>query len=110
MIGEEELLELGYKRYPGDQIIHPGSDFFYQKRVDDERGQKYFVNLYHYSAAHYPNGSTVPANWMAEMRTDDPFLTFQIHYAQSIERVEELCERFFTQMGCSYHEERTPTK
>lgn len=47
------LEENGYKQY---KPVKGGSDALYQKRVTDEKGTKYFININHY---HF-NGVNIP--------------------------------------------------
>lgn len=108
MITEEQLVEGGYNRYPNSNITHTFSDFVYQKKfvdVADGKSIKYWINIYH-----YPGFSTDHPNvWMAELTNNEPHYTFQIHRPDNLKNVEELCEKFFSTMGCEYYERHQPT-
>lgn len=99
MITENQLTIAGYRQYVSSGIVHPYSDFFYQKRFSDEVGIKYHVEFLHYP----PLNSKLSDTWMAEMVNNEPFMTFQIHRPESIQEVEERMRRFWETQGCKYY-------
>lgn len=109
MITEEQLVEEGYKRYSHHNRQHTFSDFLYQKKfVDatDGKSIKYWINIHHYPALTI-SGQT--DTWMVELSNNKPHFTFQIHRPDDLKKVEDLCEKFFSTMGCEYYERHQPT-
>lgn len=52
----EQLIEAGYKKHVAEfyKVFH-STDTLYQKRIDDERGKRYFINAWH-----YPKDEVIP--------------------------------------------------
>lgn len=100
MITEEQLIGRGYKVYfDKGGIIWPHASFFYQKRIDGERGIKYFINMVCYQAI-----AAMPTAWMCEVTHNDPHSTLQQHRVEDLDLAEARCEKFWDLMGKPYYE------
>jgi hypothetical protein len=42
------LVAAGYKKYPRSSMLHTEATAFYQKRISDDRGVKFFLDCYLY--------------------------------------------------------------
>lgn len=47
---EQDFISMGYRRYNQSR---KGSEYMLQKRVDDEQGKRYFINIYVYDWRKY---------------------------------------------------------
>lgn len=50
MLTEEAFITAGYKRY---EQKHKSCDYMLQKRIDDEHGKKYYIDIYVYDWRKY---------------------------------------------------------
>lgn len=48
IICDENLLKSGYKEYPKPEWVNEFVYKFYQKKITDEKGTKYFIDVYSY--------------------------------------------------------------
>lgn len=104
MITDEELTKRGYRKFENrSRVTHEFSDYFWQKRFDDDKGIKYLIEFYHYPPLRQQVSDWLEP-WMAELHINDPHFTFQWHRPSSIADAEAKCETFFTSMGCSYYD------
>lgn len=95
----------GYKKYPATQF-EKYSDFFYQKKVCDEFGIKYFIEFIYYSGGILPNGITFEGSFKAEININEPHQTYSIHHLNNLEKIkdaEQKIEQFWLILG-SYYE------
>jgi hypothetical protein len=101
MVTDLELEKAGYKKYGSNGITYPYSDFFYQKKVVDERGVKYFIAFVHYS-----HDAQLTESWMVGFNQNEPLhLRFDIHSHVSIDVAEFMCEKFWVTMcNSTYYE------
>jgi hypothetical protein len=60
----DDLISAGFKEY-GSHIFKCGSDVFFQQRIDDEFGVRYFVEVIHWPAN---NGAE---DWQVEVNFND---------------------------------------
>ena len=102
-ITEQALLARGYRKFEAASVTMPYADYFYQKRIVDEAGTKYFIEVVHYplKAEH-----RLPESWQCGMTVSGTgyHYEFKQHWATDIERCEQRCEVFFQTMGCEYYE------
>jgi hypothetical protein len=49
------LIAAGYRKYPRSSMICPEATAFYQKRIDDDIGVKFFLDCYLYDHTHIKN-------------------------------------------------------
>lgn len=95
----------GYKKYPATQF-EKYSDFFYQKKVCDQFGIKYFIEFVYYSAARFGDGTTLNSSFKAEITINEPHQTYSVHHLNNLEKIkdaEQKIEQFWLILG-SYYE------
>ena len=112
---EIDWISSGYKRYEvpeWNREINKLADFLLQKRVDDERGKKYFITVYCYDRSRYPGYMQVHMPEIGFMPTanfnlgdDKPFFNVEINAINSVDQTEEYMERFWELLGRPYYEE-----
>ena len=102
MIAEEQLQKLDYRKW-GPTAWFPFCDFFYQRRVTDEQGIRYFIDVKHYPTEIY-HGVKVGGAWEVEMNINEPPVRFAITHPESINEFESLCHKFWEMMGKPYYE------
>jgi len=96
----------GYKFYPQTGVSFPYSDGFYQKKIEDDKGIKYFIEFVFYAETRYPNGAKSNFGFMANLNVNEPHQTYQIHNLNSLDKIveaEKKIELFWNILG-SYYE------
>ncbi len=82
----KELLKLGYKRYQGSEILFSHSSHFWQKRFEDKKGVRYFLDFVYYGPTKdYAGG------WECEMRISAKKLLYiiKIGHMESVKLIEK---------------------
>jgi hypothetical protein len=107
----EDWLEAGYARYDS---LHNNADFLMLKCVMDDSGKKkYYINVYVYDWAKYPNHPH-PHDWdfAPEVRLKDPKrqitgVTIQLNLApnDTVASVEAMMEKFWAFVGIDCYAE-----
>lgn len=98
---KHEYLEYrGYVKYNQCYKVNSYSDYFYQKKISDNKGIKYFLNLLHWSNVDRPD------SWAMILQINEPFYVFEQHNIElkDLDKLEEKCSLFFKTMGCEYYE------
>lgn len=94
----------GYKKYAATPF-EKYADSFYQKKVCDEFGVKYFINFIHYSGARFGNGATLNDSIKAEIIINEPHQTYSIHHLNTLDKIkdsEQKIEQFWLILGSYY--------
>ena len=115
MITEEILLQNGYKKFENTWAKNTEPDTYicsYQKRFDDEVGQKYFItlNLHDYTKLKiYCNHWSVHSNFnipkSEELCDEETFnIEYFVYYNTTIQMVESFHEKIWNVMGCRHYE------
>jgi len=104
MITEDLLKIAGYKNDKRTASIKIYCDDFFQKKVADKTGTKYFINFWHYPPHEYSNGAIIGGSWLFEMMLNEPHCTFEIHRPTALEFCERKAEEFWNMMGAVYYE------
>jgi len=99
MITTKLLAASGYRPNKMCNPSFPYSDSFWQRKLTDENGIKYFIEF-----VHYPKGSGLKEAWMMNMNINEPHCTFQIHRAGDINKAEVMCEEVWRATGGIYYE------
>lgn len=100
-MSEQELLNAGYRMHVNSGVFHEPADFFFQKRLRDEHGTRYFINFYH-----YPAQMGMSESWMCSLHQNEPHMTFEQHRVTSREEAERNCEVFWHQVAQGTYYER----
>ena len=102
-ITEKLLLENGYEKWKSNDVIFPYAECFYQKRIKDITGTKYFIDIIYYSdindAIH-----TVNESYMGYLNINNPHYIFNHHNLTDLKTFEDECATFFTTFHCEYYE------
>jgi len=100
MIKHEDLLESGYQTFNA-AVLRPNSYISYQKRVQDNEGTKYFINIHRYE---YEDGDRFEIDCQFT-RDDDCFNIFMFNRDDhTIEYVEKTIEDFWVLNKFNYYE------
>lgn len=106
MLTEQDFLDAGYKRY---NQSHRSSDYMLQKRIDDEVGKKYFINVYVYDWREYkdhPSFSFAPEVQFPGF--DDDKMTVNVSFIvndnSTIKEIEKEFEGMWKYLGKPYYE------
>lgn len=113
----QEWLDKGYRRYevaPNNRELNKLASFMLQKRLDDEKGKKYFITVYCYDRKNYPDymrnnmpeiGYMPTAHF--SLRDDRPFFNIEMNAPNSVEEAESYFELFWETLNNPYYEEWT---
>ena len=99
------LKENNYNFYPQTGVSFPYSDGFYQKKIEDNKGIKYFIEFVFYAETRYPNGAKANFGFMANLSIHEPHQTHQIHHLNSLDKIieaEKKIEEFWKIFGNYY--------
>jgi hypothetical protein len=104
----QSWIDKGYKLRkirPAEKEIYKLADIFLQKRIDDEQGKKYFIDVYGYD---WTNEPRVPNDWhfMPTVQYREaafPTITVTLH-EENIEKIEKICEHLWESLQCPYYE------
>lgn len=112
---EQSLLDAGYKEWKNPSYIK-SADKFFQKCVRDEHGKKYFIDVYAYNSAKYPQWTpdqynTTGWSYMFIGSFDscgDHGFSFQPNHPsfdeESVEYYETLFEKVWNTLKPEYYE------
>lgn len=109
MITRQILLANGYKRFPTNSINHPLAVCGYQKRVEDDKGIKYFINAYEYNFEdlhNYP-GSKISYQFEEQFKLHDDEavrVTYLYNKTKALKDIEDWFENTFKNLSCIYYE------
>lgn len=93
---DQELLERGYTKYPPWRPNKEFCECLFQKRFDDERGKKYFINVDKWDFRSAGGNISYEGNVQMSTRDDDLTLTMTFH-DWPIEKIEEFTEWLWQQ-------------
>lgn len=110
---DEYFFNLGYKKYDKSQFDSDITIYNFQKRFDDEKGKKYFIDINKYSNEWmseydkqqdwYKPYSYTYSCQLYEKETHAP-INLEFFSDWSIERVESFVERLFQNGELDYYE------
>ena len=108
MINREELIKHGYKTYDSDALYN--AVCLYQKRIKDDKGTKYFIDIYEYmlkSQDNYDKCKSYEARLVTSLKDDTYSLNILLYCIDdniTIEQLEKDIEDIWTKLGCDYYE------
>lgn len=108
MINREELIKHGYKTYDSDVLY--SAVCLYQKRIKDDKGTKYFIDIYEYmlkSKDNYDKCKSYEARLVTSLKDDTYSLNILLYCIDdniTIEQLEKDIEDIWTKLGCDYYE------
>jgi hypothetical protein len=110
----EDWIARGYRRHEVSESrreMNKLADFILQKRIDDEKGKKYYITVYCYDRRRYPyphNEMGDPFGFMASvhfaLRDGKPFFNIEMNAVKGIDDVEAAYEGFWNHLGRPYYE------
>jgi hypothetical protein len=108
MITTQQLIDAGYRKYTG-QTEKQFSNVMYQKRVDDELGKKYFINVSEWDNHEYRLRYSDMLDFSYEagaQLTDDLGTVFNVELLcpDNIKSVEAFFEGLWVSKRCEYYE------
>ena len=97
-----------YKTNGNNDVTYPYSDYFYQKRIMDEKGIKYHIQFVYYAPISEFEVN-LEESWMLDLITNEPFYSLRKHHIElktqeDLEKLEAECEKFWTVFKCAYYE------
>lgn len=107
-MNDKDLLDRGYHRYDPTSFRCVGLTDCFQKRFDDEKGKKYFINVNKWEGWYHPTTNEFfgPAYEYEITFTKNGAPIRMLFYANwTIEDVELEAERIWATMGYDYYEE-----
>lgn len=105
----EELSARGYKQYERTPFDSQSVNCRFQKRFDDDKGKKYFIDVVEWSEFRHPHtGDIFPVSYEYECQlykggSHDAF-DVQFHSSWVLDDVEAFVEKLFVSCGCDYYE------
>ena len=102
MINREELIKHGYKTY--DSGVLYNAIRLYQKRIKDDKGTKYFIDIYEYMLK---SKDSYEARLVTSLKDDTysiNILFYCIDDNTTIEQLEKDIEDIWIKLGCDYYE------
>lgn len=102
MINRKELIKHGYKTYDSDVLYN--AMCLYQKRIKDDKGTKYFIDIYEYMLK---SKDSYEARLVTSLKDDTysiNILLYCIDDNTTIEQLEKDIEDIWTKLGCDYYE------
>lgn len=108
MINREELIKHGYKTYDSDGLYN--AVCLYQKRIKDDKGTKYFIDIYEYmlkSKDNYDKCKSYEARLVTSLKDDTYSLNILLYCIDdntTIEQLEKDIDDIWTKLGCDYYE------
>ena len=104
-MGIKELIKNDYKEFK-DHFY--GASRSFQRKVCDNKGIKYFINIYEWDFSEFKNIAFQNKKYETKMQLISDGACFDICIlhtkTDTLEEIEELCEKFWTNMNCQYYE------
>lgn len=104
---QEDLISRGYKKHVSE--IHKTfkmTDTLFQKRISDDKGKKYFIDIWYYVGSPSHN---FPESIQAEVQFHDgdgiteESMNVQL-FIRDITKIEEVFENMWGKLGLNYYE------
>lgn len=106
---EQKFIDAGYKRW--NQSLFNNADYLLQKKVTDDEGIKYFINIYVYSwidkeyyREGFPSVSFQPEVQLDSSKYDTMNVTLLVDEATDVEEIENTFENLWESVGKPYYE------
>ena len=108
----QDFLDVGYKAWKDHSgPFYNNCDAFLQKRVTDEFGTRYFINVYCYDYSKFPQLNRNEMGFMPEVQyrlgDEKPFINITVNCASSVKEIEDYFCDFWHHLGEVYYERRT---
>jgi hypothetical protein len=111
-LSEKKFIEAGYKRW--NQPLLNNCDYLLQKKVTDEEGIKYFINIYVYiwkDKPWYREGIDKEIAFQPEVQFDGAMydtmnITLLVDEETDVEEIEDTFENLWVSVGKPYYEKK----
>lgn len=105
---QEDLLSRGYKKHVSESNkIFKMTDTLFQKRISDEKGKKYFINLWYYAEGRHGQTS-LPESIQADVQFETDGVTDEnmnvVLFTQDVDKIEEVFENMWVTLNLGYYE------
>ena len=77
---EECLINEGLRKWKSNSVTFPYSDYFYQIKIEDKIGIRYYVEF-----VHYPKIDNLQESWMVNCRLNDNKINLYISFVSAID-------------------------
>lgn len=93
----------GFREFSGTSMLgHENALCLLQKRISDDQGTKYFINVYPYDMM---LGNHTHQSFYLDCHFERLGHSLNLSYpVESPEQAESLAEEFWTKFGCDYYE------
>lgn len=105
---EDKLVSRGYKKHVSEsyKTFHM-TDTLFQKCITDEKGKKYYINLWYYAAGRHGQ-TALPESIQAEVQFETDGVTHEnmnvTLFTKDIDKIEEVFESMWKNLGLGYNE------
>jgi len=110
---EQEMIDAGYK--PFKSSFKQYAERGFQKRITDEHGTKYFINIWHYKNPYRENQESYTADGQFRFNNKGKDAACNVEYwgdvflnphreLTTLKDIEEFFEKFFNTMNPDYYE------
>lgn len=103
---QQKLVNMGYKKHTGEgYVILKATNTLYQKRITDEKGTLYFIDIWYYPEGrhsfHVPEGIQIEVQFHKE---DESFMHVML-FEKDIAKAEEELFHIWKTLNLGYYEE-----
>ncbi len=103
-INKENLIKHGYTQHDCSSLIHEHASAFFQKKIHDEKGVYYFINVYEYNFEQFSNVHR-DIKYTIDMQFNKNEQYFNVEFEpKSIYDIESIANEFFNNMKFDMHE------
>lgn len=105
---QQDLISRGYKKHVSEsyKTFHM-TDTLFQKCITDEKGKKYFINLWYYTEGRYGHAN-LPESIQADVQFETDGVTDEnmnvVLFTQDVDKIEEVFENMWQKLGLNYYE------
>lgn len=105
---QEILISKGYKKHVSEhyKVFHT-TDTLFQKRISDDKGKKYFIDVWYYPAGRYGH-TDLPESIQAEVQFEKDGITDENMnvelFTKDIDKIEEVFENMWKYLALGYYE------
>lgn len=105
---QEYLILRGYEKYVAEsyKTFHM-SDTLFQKRITDDKGKKYYINLWYYAEGRYGH-TDLPESIQAEVQFETDGVTHEnmsvTLFTKDVDKIEEVFENMWVTLNLGYYE------
>lgn len=106
-MNDNDILNAGYKEYKPTPFHSEGVTRCFQKRFDDEKGKKYFIDINKWEFPPHPHtGEQIPESYEFETQfnKNDKPMNITLFNRWEIEEVEQFFEEMWIKMNLDYYE------